>query len=104
MALTRKFRESSYVRAQRDEAFRKALLAQAVEAYLCDDELMGKTILRAMIDATIAFEQLASDLGKPSASVRRMLGARGNPSIDAFFAMLRALQKRLGVTLTVRAA
>jgi DNA-binding phage protein len=65
---------------------------------------MGKTILRAMIDATIGFEQLGADLGTPSKSLRRMLDAGGNPHVADFFAMLRALQKRLGVTLTVRGA
>jgi hypothetical protein len=33
-----------------------------------------------------------------------MLGPRGNPNTANFFAILRALQKRVGVTLTVRAA
>jgi hypothetical protein len=33
-----------------------------------------------------------------------MLDAGGNPHVADFFAMLRALQKRLGVTLTVRGA
>ena len=34
MALTRAFRETVYQRAQRDGAFRKALLTEAVNAYL----------------------------------------------------------------------
>jgi DNA-binding phage protein len=104
MALTRGFRETSYVRAVRDEAFRKALLTAAVDAYFDGDEPLGKTILRAMVDATIGFEQLAVDVGKTSESLHRMLAPRGNPNTATFFAILRSLQKRLGVTLTVRAA
>jgi len=104
MALTREFRETVYKRAQKDGAFRKALLTEAVNAYLGGDEVTGKTVLREAIDATIGFEQLAADLGKPSKSLHRMLGPHGNPNTANFFAILRALQKRVGVTLTVRAA
>ena len=102
MASARKFCETSYVRAQRDEAFRRALLAAVVDAYFDGDELLGKTILRAMIDATIGFEQLAADVGMPGQSLQRMLAPRGSLNTATFFAILRSLQKRLGVTLTVR--
>jgi hypothetical protein len=64
----------------------------------------GKTVLREVINATVGFEQLAADLRKPSKSLHRMLGPRGNPNTANFFAILRALQKRVGVTLTVRVA
>ena len=103
MALTREFRETVYNRAQRDGAFRKALLTEAVNAYLAGDDITGKAVLREVINATVSFEQLAADLRKPSKSLHRMLGPRGNPNTANFFAILRALQKRAGVTLTVRA-
>jgi DNA-binding phage protein len=104
MALTKEFRETVYNRAQKDRSFRKALLTEAVNAYLSGDELTGKTVLREMINATVGFEQLAAELKKPSKSLHRMLGPRGNPNTANFFAILRALQKKAGVTLTVRAA
>ena len=104
MALTRAFRGTVYNRAQRDGAFHKALLTEALNAYLGGDETTGKAVLRDVINATVGFEQLATDLGKPSKSLHRMLGPRGNPNTVNFFAILRALQKRVGVTLTVRAA
>jgi DNA-binding phage protein len=104
MALTRDFRETVYRRAQKDGAFRKALLTEAVNAYLSGDEITGRTVLREVINATVGFEQLAVDLQKPSKSLHRMLGPRGNPNTANFFAILRALQRRVGVTLTVRAA
>ena len=62
MALTRDFRETVYARAQKDGAFRKALLTEGVNAYLGGDEATGKAVLRDMINATIGFEQLAADL------------------------------------------
>uniref|UniRef100_Q01YS7 Uncharacterized protein n=1 Tax=Solibacter usitatus (strain Ellin6076) TaxID=234267 RepID=Q01YS7_SOLUE len=104
MALTKSFRETVYHRAQRDGAFRKTLLMEAVNAYLSGDQLTGKAILRDVINATIGFEQLAADLQKPSKSLHRMLGPNGNPNTVNFFAILQVLQKRIGVRLTVRAA
>jgi DNA-binding phage protein len=104
MALTRAFRETVYDRAQRDARFRKALLTEAMNAYLGGDEAAGKSVLRDVINATIGFEQLGAELGKPSKSLHRMLGPNGNPSTGNFFAILRVLQKRVGVRLTVKAA
>jgi DNA-binding phage protein len=104
MALTKAFRETVYNRAQKDGAFRKALLTEAVNAYLGGDETTGKAVLRDVINATIGFEQLAADLRKPSKSLHRMLGPRGNPNTANFFAILQVVQKRVGVRLTVQAA
>ncbi len=104
MALTKAFLETVYERAQRDAGFRKALLTEAMNAYLAGDEATGKALLRDMINATIGFEQLAAEVQKPSKSLHRMLGPRGNPTTANFFAVLRVLQKRAGVKLTVKAA
>src|SRR5437660_10284609 len=104
MALTKAFRETVYNRAQRDSGFRKALLTEAVNAYLSGDEATGKAVLRDVINATIGFEELAADLQKPSKSLHRMLGPHGNPNTTNFFAVLRVLQKSVGVKLTVKAA
>ena len=103
MALTKAFRETVYQRAQRDGAFRKELLTEAVNAYLGGHEASGKAILRDVINATVGFEQLAADLHKPSKSLHRMLGPKGNPSTANFFAILQVLQKRVGTKLIVKA-
>jgi hypothetical protein len=102
--LTKAFRETVYNRAQKDGAFRKALLTEAVNAYLSGDEVTGKGVLRTVINATIGFEQLALELQTPSKSLHRMLGPNGNPNTANFFAILQVLQKRVGVRLTVKAA
>jgi DNA-binding phage protein len=104
MALTKEFRETVYRRAQRDARFRKALLTEAMNAYLSGDAATGKAILRDAIHATIGFEELATELAKSSKSLHRMLGPSGNPNTDNFFAILQVLQKRVGVKLTVKAA
>ncbi len=104
MALTRAFRETVYVRAQRDAAFRKALLTEAVNAYLGGDEATGRAVLRDVNNATIGYERLAAEIGKSGKSIHRMLGPRGNPNTANFFAILQVLQKKTRVKLTVKAA
>jgi DNA-binding phage protein len=104
MALTKAFRETVYERAQREAGFCKALLTEAMNAYLGGDETTGKAVLRDVINATIGFERLSEEIQKPSKSLHRMLGPSGNPNTANFFAILQVLQKRVGVKLTVKAA
>lgn len=104
MALSKAFRETVFERARRDSDFRKALLTEAMNAYLGGDSATGKTMLRDVINATVGFEPLAAELGKPAKSLHRMLGPDGNPNTANFFAILQVLQKRVGVKLTVKAA
>ena len=104
MGLTKDFRDTTYARAQRDAAFRKALLTEALNAYLSGEETIGKNVLRDFINATIGFEKLATLVKIPSKSLHRMLSAKGNPRTANFFAVLRALQEEFGVQLKVRAA
>lgn len=60
--------------------------------------------LRDVINATIGFDPLAAELGKPSKTLHRMLGQRGDPSTANFFAILLVLQKSAGLKLAVKAA
>lgn len=104
MALTKEFRETVYECAQRDAGFRRALLTEALNAYLNGDVATGKSVLRELINATIGFEKLAAELGKPSKSLHRMLGPKGNPNTANLFVILLVLQKKTGVRLRVKAA
>ncbi len=104
MALSRDFRETIQARAERDPRFRKALFTEALNAYLAGDEATGRAVLKDLIHATIGFEELARVVNKPSKSLYRMLGPNGSPNAANFFAIVRALQKKVGVRLTVRAA
>ncbi|MCU0940108.1 MAG: transcriptional regulator [Burkholderiaceae bacterium] len=67
-------------RVQRDTRFRQALFTEALNAYLAGDAATGKAMLRDLINATIGFEGLAAEVNKPSKSLHRMLGEKGNPS------------------------
>jgi DNA-binding phage protein len=104
MGLTKDFRTTTYARARRDARFRKALLTEAVNAYLSGEETIGKAVLRDFINATIGFEKLASAVQIPSKSLHRMLSSNGNPSTANFFAILRVLQDEVGLQLKVRVA
>ena len=103
MPLTRDFRVTVLARARRDVRFCQALLIEAINDYLTGETAVGKSILRDLVNATIGFERLALVVGKPSKSLHRMLGARGNPSSQNFFEIVQALQRHLRVRLHVTA-
>lgn len=102
MALTRDFKETVRARAQRDPAFRRELLREAVETFVSGDLETGKAILRDYINATVGFEKLAQATKKPSKSLMRMLGSRGNPNANNLFTVLGYLQKKEGIHFDVR--
>ncbi len=101
MALTRDFKETIKARAVRDPEFRQALLVEAVELLLENDVNTGKAVLRNYINATVSFEKLAEEVGKPSKSLMRMFSAKGNPRADSLFSVISHLQKLTGVHLAV---
>ena len=103
MPLTRDFRVTVLARARRDVRFGKALLTEAINDYLAGETAVGKAVLRDLVNATIGFEALAAEIDKPSKSLHRMLGTRGNPSSENFFEIVRALQRHLHVRLQVTA-
>jgi DNA-binding phage protein len=101
MALTRDFKETIKARAERDVAFREALLTEAVELLIAGDLDVGKALLRDYINATVGFEKLAKATGTPSKSLMRMLGPKGNPRASNLLTLLGKLQRVSGVHLAV---
>src|SRR5216684_4233138 len=101
MPLTRDFKETIKARAERDVAFREALLTEAIEQLLAGNLDLGKAVLRDYINATVGFERLAKATGTPSKSLMRMLGPKGNPRADNLFAVIGKLQRVSGVRLAV---
>lgn len=102
MVLTREFRETVMARAERDRHFRQAMLTEAINELLSGDVEAGKFLLRDYINATITFDGLAVTLDKPSKSLQRMFGPRGNPTAENIFAVLKALQKKEKLQLEVK--
>jgi DNA-binding phage protein len=103
LALTRVFKATVVERVRRDPRFREALFVEALNAYLAGEIAEGKAILRDLVNATIGFEGLGADLKKPSKSLHRMLGPRGNPSTETFFGIVKTLQRKTRVKLRVTA-
>ncbi len=76
-------------------------LTEAVNAFLVGDIETGKAVLRDYIKATVGFEELAERTGRPSKSLMRMFGPKGNPRADNLFAVISRLQKASGIRLGV---
>jgi DNA-binding phage protein len=104
MALTREFKQTVKAWAEKDPAFRAALLSDAVELLLEGDVETGKSVLRDFINATIGFETLSKHVDVPAKSLMRMFGPKGNPRADNLFSVIQALQKNSGIHLAVAAA
>lgn len=102
MALTKDFKETIQNRAQRDPAFRKALLKEGVDCLLAGDVETGKSTLRDYINATIGFDELAKVVDKSNKSLMRMFGPKGNPHASNLFAVISYLQEREGVLLEAK--
>src|SRR5882757_8895643 len=103
MALTRDFKEPVVERMRGDPAFAKAMLDEAATLFLNGEPDMARVILRDVVNATVGFEALADETGKPSKSLHRMLSKKGNPSMDNLAAIFDVVRKRLGVNLQARA-
>ena len=103
MALTKDFKETIQIRAQRDPAFRKVLLQEGSECLRAGDIDTGKAVLRDYINATIGFEELSKVFGKSSKSLMRMFGPKGNPQASNLFAVISYLQEQEGIHLEVKA-
>jgi len=101
MALTRDFKESIQKRVQNDVEFRRALLKESVQCMLNGDIDTGKAVLRDYINGTIGFKKLAVITHKPTKSLMRMFGLKGNPQARNLFEVIACLQKQEGIELTV---
>ena len=101
MALTKEFKETVRARAERDPAFREALLAEAVEQLLAGQLDTGKAVLRDYINATVGFEKLAKATGTPSKSLMRMVGPKGSPRASNLLTVIGELQRMSKVHLAV---
>ena len=97
MPLTHNFKETIRARAQSDQAFRRALLREAVECIINGDLATGKAVLRDYVNGTVGFQNLEKRTDIPAKSLMRMLGPKGSPSAANLSSILSALQKTEGV-------
>ncbi len=79
------------------------MLSEALELLAENDVQTAKSIIRNYVLASIGFEALAKVVGKKPESVKRMLSAKGNPTISNMAALLSSLTAHEGVDLHVEA-
>ncbi|WP_207462572.1 transcriptional regulator [Azospirillum sp. SYSU D00513] len=97
MSLTRAFKDTVKVRADKDPAFRKALISEALNSFVEGDILTMKTLLRDYINATDGFETVADAIGKSPKGLMRSLGPKGNPQVDTLAPLMAYAIKREGI-------
>ena len=103
MPLSIEFKELVQRNVQRDPAFARALLSEAIQSFIEGDVETGKLMLRDYVNATIGFSELADATGHPDKSLMRMLSAAGNPQARSLFRIIEVLQERTGLKIEVRA-
>lgn len=104
MGLTRDFRETVLSRARRDPEFRVSLLTESIQCFLEGDVEIGKAVLRNYINATMGFDELSTQTGKPPKSLMRMFGPNGNPQAHNLFDVISNIQQHEGIRLEVVAS
>ena len=106
MALTRDFKETVQARLAHDPEYRRELLREGVECLLAGDLDTGKATLRDYINATVGFEELSRLTRRPTKSLMRMFGPKGNPQARNLLEVIGQLQRTEGLQfeLLLRAA
>ena len=100
MPLTRDFKETVQVRAERDREFREGLLKEGVRVPAGRaTSRRARIVLRDYINATIGFEELSSLTGMPPKSLMRMFGPSGNPHARNLFQVINHIQQHEGIQL-----
>jgi hypothetical protein len=92
MPLTQNFRDTVRTRAEREPAFRRALLQEAVHALLQGETDEGRAALRAYINATIGFDRLGEMLGRSPKSLMQILGSDRNSAAKDLLGVIEAWQ------------
>jgi len=95
MAVSREFRETVADRVRADPTYVQALLDEALQLFVDGEPDTAKLVLRDLVNATVGFEALAAEVGKPVKSLHRMLSASGNPTMGNLSAIFAALQRSL---------
>ena len=101
MGQTRAVKETVLQRAKTNPEFRAALIGEALELIAENDVQTAKTLIRDYVLASIGFEALAKEVGKKPESIKRMLSAQGNPTINNMAALLSSLTQHEGIHLHV---
>jgi DNA-binding phage protein len=101
MPLSREFKHTIRERAERDPAFRLALLQDALSALDTGEAFDAKILLRDFINATVGFTALGDATGRHPKTLMRMFSPKGNPNLDTLADVLKELTRREGYVIKV---
>ena len=101
MPLSREFKHTVRERAERDPAFRLAMLQDALAALNGGEAFEAKILLRDFINATVGFTELGEAIGRDSKSLMRTFSPSGNPTLETLTDVLRELSQREGYVVKV---
>jgi DNA-binding phage protein len=101
MPLSREFNQTIRDRAQRDPAFRLAMLQDALTALDMGEAFDAKILLRDFINATLGFPALGEATGHHPKSLMRMFSPKGNPNLDTLADVLKELARGEGFVVRV---
>lgn len=102
--ITRDYKETVNDRLRKEPAFAVALLNESVSLFLNGEAVTARLILRDIVNATVGFEKLALETEKSGKSLRRMLSAGGNPTMNNLTRIISILRQNLNVRIEVRTA
>jgi DNA-binding phage protein len=101
MSITRDYKDTINERVSNDPEFTAALLDEAITLFLNGEPDVARLVLRDLVNATLGFEELATEIERPSKSLHRMLSARGNPTMDNLTKIICILRDRLALDVEV---
>lgn len=96
MALTREFKDT-VMQLCNSADYRKELLLEALESYLDGDIGIGNSLLRDYLNGTQAFADVAREMALQEASLRRMVGPKGNATAKNLFSLFRICLLQEGI-------
>lgn len=102
MMMTRDYKISLRERVKCDPKFAASLMNEAVTALLNGEPELARLLLNELVTASVGFDSLAAELGKPDKSIKRMLSPNGNPTMNNMTSILMALQKKLKLDVEVK--
>ena len=102
MLITRDYKISLRERVKSDPKFAASLMNEAVSALVHGEPELARTLLRELVNASVGFDTLAAELGKPDKSIKRMLAQNGNPTMNNMTNILMILQKKLKLDVEVK--
>ncbi|MEA1910802.1 MAG: transcriptional regulator [Spirochaetota bacterium] len=103
MDITRDYKETINKRVKSDSDFASVLLDEALSLFLNGESDVARVVLRDLVNATVGFEDLASEIEKSSKSLHRMLSAKGNPTMNNLTNIFTVLRQKLDVNIEVHA-